>query len=472
MKRAPNIQEVPLKLVGSNHFGRYPKISVEEKINFIVSDGWMVPSAGYKKVTTIPGNARGLFNSTRLGKLIQVNDNSVYEIGSDLTATKVASIDTFQGDVYIEENDACQIVISDCKYIYVYDYSAGTFVKPTIDFIPGRLAFQDGYIISPMGGLAEWALSSQNHAETWPATAGFRGGFQTKSDNVQAAIRLPGRGNGLFIMGSIVTELWTDTGAQLFPYQRASGFNIDYGCVSPNTIASGDDFVVWLGINEKSGPVILCSSGGDVQQLSDDGMNYRMAQLVNPSNSYGFLFKQDGHLIYQLTFADNADNLTYAYDFSAKGFFTFTDEKLNHHVAKKAVYFNNNYYFISFHDGNLYEFDSIYTDYDGEEIPRIIITETMRMPDGSPFVGESFNFWLEQGESRLSESLKRIDLSISNDGGASFGNYVTIPLNDVGSRRNKVTYRSLGYTNELTLQFRFYGLDRFVLTNGVLNIYQ
>jgi len=485
MKRAPNIQELPLKLVGSNHFGRYPQISVEEKFNFIASDNWMVPSAGYAKATTIAGVSRGLFNSSKLGKLIQVNDNCVYTIDSSLAATKVASLNTYQGDVYIEETDGGLITISDRKYIYVYDPVAGTLVLPAINSItPGPLAFLNGYIMTPIGGRAEWQLSPVNHPEqTWSAGAGARGMFQTKPDNVQTIVRLPGKGNNIFVMGSTVTELWCDTGAQLFPFNRSSGFNIDYGCASPNTVASSDNFVVWLGINEKSGPVILCSSGCDVQQLSDDGMNFKMSRLVNPTNSYGCLYKQDGHLIYMLTFVDPLDNVTYAYDFNTKGFFTFTDSNLNHHIAKKVVYFNNDYYFISFADGNLYELNSDYTDYDGHEIPRIIITDTLRLPDSSPFVGESFSFWLEQGETRITEIVgqpefnnvnknKRIDVAISNDGGASFGNYSQIYLNEIGHRRNKVNFRGLGYANELVLQIRFYGFDRFVLTDGILNIYQ
>ena len=54
------IQEVPLKIVGGTHYGRYPKTSVEESWNMIVSDNTLVDYAGYKNVLSIATNGQGL----------------------------------------------------------------------------------------------------------------------------------------------------------------------------------------------------------------------------------------------------------------------------------------------------------------------------------------------------------------------------------------------------------------------------
>ena len=152
-------------------------------------------------------------------------------------------------------------------------------------------------------------------------------------------------------MGSTVTEPWQDVGATLFPYQRNSSVNIDYGCLNPATIAFNENFVIWLAANEKSGPFIAYSTGGDINKISTDGIDFKFTQLKNPANSYGFLFRQDGHQIYQITFPD--DNLTYIYDFNTKKFFTLCDENFNAHIAKRIAFLIDKYYFVSFVDGNL-----------------------------------------------------------------------------------------------------------------------
>lgn len=475
-----NHQTVPFKMVGSTVFGRYPKISVEQTFNMIISDDWLVPYAGYQNVLEISpsGKGRGIFVSTRLNKLIVVVDNIVYTVDTSLNLTQIGLLSTFSGDVFIDENQNNQIGICDKQNIYIYNYITTTFTTVTLNFTPGYIYFQDGYFIAPdissIVGSAKWRLSALNDGTNWPLSPQTEGLFQTKPDQVVACVAFPSKENLLFVMGRIVTELWYDTGGALFPYQRSSSVNIDYGCLNPATIAVGDRFVVWLAANEKSGPVIMYSEGGNTVQISNDGINFKLAELNHPEISYGFLFKQDGHLLYQITFPDPSDNLTYTYDFSTQKFFTLTNQTMDFHIAKKVAFFNNTYYFVSLIDGNLYELDTKFTNYDYSnnviyEIPRTRVCETVRMPDTSPFITQNLNFVVEQGES---VTPGRIDFNVSRDGGQTFGNVVSQTMNTLANRRNRVTFRRMGYGNEMTPQFRFQGFGRFVIGNGTMDLYQ
>ncbi|WP_218813998.1 hypothetical protein [Rickettsiella endosymbiont of Dermanyssus gallinae] len=334
-----------------------------------------------------------------------------------------------------------------------------------MDFVPSYISYHNGRFLSADSEHAEWRLCDEENSLHWPTDASHVGEFQTKADNPLAVIPLPGRGNTIFVMGSIVTECWSDIGLNAFPYQRASSFNIDYGCLNPATIARSDQFMVWLGANEQSGPVILLSDGGSVQQISTEGINFKFSQLKNPNQAYGFLFKQDGHLLYVITFPD--DQITYAYDFTTKLFFTLTNQDMAAHIAKKAVFYNNSYYFISFIDGHIYELNSRYTQADEKEIPRIRVTPPIRSPDSEFFIAQKFNLPIEQGHSALEQ---RIDLSFSKDGAMSFSSNLSKTLNPVAHRQNRLIWWQLGRANDLTLQLRFWSFDRIVVGNGLLSI--
>src|SRR5271166_6040755 len=95
-------QTLPLDIVGSTKFGRYPKISAEQTINMIISDDSLVPYAGYKAVLTLlaSGNGRGLYSSPKFGHMIAVVDNAVYAINSNLGYSQVGSLATYSGDVF------------------------------------------------------------------------------------------------------------------------------------------------------------------------------------------------------------------------------------------------------------------------------------------------------------------------------------------------------------------------------------
>ena len=334
---ANEVQNVPLNMVGSNNFGRYAKISQEETFNMIISDDALVPYAGYTRIITISDSSkgRGIFTSNNFGVMIVVIGNAVYSviqnvIDKSLIATVVGLIDSSEGPVSIDENNLNQVAISDLRDIYIYNAVLSTFVKATesltnpLDFIPGHLTFQNGRFLVASLGTKEWRLSLVTDGSIFPndTVTGPQhvGEFESKPDTTLAARRFPGRGNLLFVFGSNGIEAWQDVGAQLFPYQRLSSFNIDYGCLNADTIASSDRFIVWLASNSISGPVIVYSDGSDPIPISTDGIDFKLGQLTNPSNSYAFLFKQDGHLIYQITWPD--DKLSYLYDFNTKRFFT------------------------------------------------------------------------------------------------------------------------------------------------------
>lgn len=528
---APRYKDMPLKMVGGTHFGRYPKMNNEQTWNMIISDGWLTPFAGYKNVLTIDpiGQGRAIYASTKNNKMFAVIDANVYIINSLLNAqTAIGTLATTAGNnCFIAENNTGIVLFSDFEYLYSYSYATNVLTRldayKSIISKPGYITFQNGRFIVPDTSTNLWYISNVG-GTTFQATSQFQGALQTKPDTCQAAIRFPGKGNLILIIGNVVSEQWQDVGAQLFPYQRTQYSNIDYGCLNPASIDQNENIVCWVAGNEKSGPFILFTDGSDVKRISNDGIDYQLANLTDPTNVYGYLFRQDGHLIYVATWP--TDNISYAYDFNTKEFSTIGSEKMGSYIAKDVCYFNGKYYFISTIDGNIYEMGSNLFTYDygnGKvfEIPRIRIPPSIRMPDQSRFITGYMGFTIEQGqfdfdprdtrsllttENRypittqggqpylvptggnnysLNGSQKyigsgynfrrhvpRVDLSLSRDGSVNFGNDVSIEMRAQGKRQNRMMWWRLGSANDLTPQFKFYGMNRFVLTDGIAGVYQ
>lgn len=526
-----DIQEIPLKLVGGNKFGRYVKISIEETFNMIISDDALVDYAGYANVLTqsplLPG--RAIYYSSRGNLMIAVWGGAAYSIEKDndiLTATFRGNIATSSGDVFISENNNRQIGITDGVNLYVYNW--GTQAFQTLSFAvdpmtfpiksPGYISFQNGRLIIVDLNTTNWYLSGENDALTWLSTSQRVGSLQTKPDTVQAAVPVPGAGNNLILFGHNVMELWQDVGAALFPYQRASTFNVDYGCLNASSIAALDNYIVWLGANEQAGATLMVYSGNSAQSISTDGIDFKLNNLSNPTNCTGFLFRQDGHLLYQFTFPD--DNLSYVYDFETKNFFTVTDENLNYHIARNVVFFDNSYYFVSLKGGDLFQFGTQYTNFyydvdNIQQIPRIRVCPPIRLPSQRMFIVKSIGFTIENGrpneiqtfhhfiqgpgeiidtegqsdiategfvlistegsvidQNAYTITSEAVELSLSRDGGESFGASWSLSMNRVGIRKSRFIWQRCGQANDLTIQFKFVGWGRFVAFDGVIDLYQ
>lgn len=536
---APNsrqqIQQQVLDIASGNRFGRYKKIDASQTFNMIVSDDWLVPYAGYKNILSQSTDSvgRAIYASHTADSIFIVLGSNAYRVDKDLNCDFIGSLSSSSGDVFVSENNNKQVVFTDYQHMYVYDYNTplGTWKISGTDFSvpfdsPGYVSFQNGRLIVIDSGTQQWYLSFYNQASTyvdsisgdtvsaWSNTARYVGPFQTKPDTIQAAVPLPGGGNNILIFGRNVIELWQDVGNALFPYQRQSTFNVDYGCLNSSSIAALENSVMWLAANEQAGATVMIYQGGEVRSISTDGMDFQLSDLTNPSNCTGFLFRQDGHLLYQFTFPD--DNLSYIYDLETKLFFTVTDENLNYHIARNVVFFNNFYYFVSLKGGNLYEFGTQYTDFQYradriEEIPRIRICSPFRLPDQRMFIIKSINFTMENGQpneimkTEYTEEVQlatqdgavltsqdgkifisqnnqvntvvqlaseAIDLSISRDGGESFGGSLRLNMNPSGKRRSRIIFQRLGQANDCTVQLRFCGFGRFVISSGQLEWYQ
>ena len=66
-------------------------------------------------------------------------------------------------------------------------------------------------------------------------------------------------------------------------------------------------------------------------------------------------------------------------------------------------------------------------------------------------------------------SLPHVDLSISTDGGASFGNEWAYYLPAIGHRKNRLMWWQIGIANDFVPQFKFWGMGRFICTDGIVN---
>lgn len=154
----------------------------------------------------------------------------------------------------------------------------------------------------------------------------------------------------------------------------------------------------------------------------------------------------------------------------------------------------------------MYAFDTIYTTYDGAEIPRFRTCRNIREQSQAYSIKNDIGFTIEMGETPFQEqnigpinletqnslllvtqdgkqliaqqptilyTLPRVDLSISTDGGASFGSDMPYVMNPLGLRKNKLLWWQLGISNDFVPQFKFWGLGRFVVAaNGECNVRQ
>ncbi len=446
----PNSQQIPVNIVGGNRYGRDTKISCEYTQNLFVStngyqpgeelyEAWLINFAAYERKldfnpdsvdpnpphypNQLPvGQGRGLFHSSRGGFMVAVVNSLVFRIGPNLSPVQIGIISSNSGEVYIDENLSQQICIVDGSKAYIYFYGTGgpSFTVQTLSngLVPNYVEYQNTFFLFGNGDTtsagSQWFAYKYNTDSTivqFPTNSSLA--LQTKPDFALAVKRIPGSGNNVLVMGATVCEIWTQvTGLQ--PFVKVQSININYGCLSVDTIAEGGNYLAWLGANENERPVIIAFDGQNAQEISSDGIDYLLSTVQFPDQSSAMMYKTLGHLIYQLTFYNAVDNFTICYDFTTKIFFNLTDQYGAYHPARQIVYFNLTSYFVSLKNAALYEMSTDITainenlprtssddPFDSTLVyivPRVRITSNIRMGDSSRYRANSLVITLEQGQ--------------------------------------------------------------------------
>lgn len=564
----PNAKQEVVDIAGGSTFGKYSKISAAKTFNMYLTDAgieqeskewWQINFPGYQRVLNLfdypspypnppiypnqvpVGEGRGIFHSIRGNIVVTVVNSTVFALSTTLGKTVVGTLDTSIGEVFMDENLNNQIAIVDGLNVYIYNYTApGSFTKQTdiggpLDtkaLVPSYVTYHHGFFLFGNAITAtnsqSWYVYQYNSATTiaqLPAGTGSVFPMTTKPDFALAVKRIPARGSNIIVFGQTVSEIWTESGS-ISSYTLNPSLSVNYGCQSVSTIAEGADILVWLGINEDESPVICVHDGEKLTNISTDGIDFMLGNIVAPQASTAILYREDGHLFYILTFYDPRDNITIMYDFNTQLFSNLTDQYGNHHPARGMVYFNLHTYFISLNNAALYEIGSKYTTinenlprtsatsaYDANlnfEINRMRITSNIRLANSGRFIVNSFVITLEQGcdenykgpqdadylitedtfinpddiiiteqgQSLITETsidasvpyVPRIDLAFSKDGGVTWSNFDSRTLHPLGYRQNILQWEGQGAANDICWMLRYYTTGRILLNNAIVDI--
>jgi hypothetical protein len=342
-----------------------------------------------------------------------------------------------------------------------------------------------------------------------------RGSISSHPGNIVACRTLHRR---LFLFSDYYTEVWENNGVGTnLPFRRNNSLLIEYGTPAVGTISLGFDLMIFLSQDRSGlGPVQIVT-GTQPFPISNSSLDYQFAQydLVQQiSDCRAFLMKENGLIFYRMNFT--AANHTYVYNVSMsnpeneKDKLWHEEEILNgdRHVAQTHSYFNGNNYVGHYSLPILYRIDSNACTNAGESIRRMRISRVISAPglqrvrldrfhldllqgnsslSNDAFVTyalqteDGFDLLTEDGDTLLLDQILRVShplkpyvyLSVSRDGGDTYGYTVKAPVGNIGQRTFRTVWRKLAPSKRgkgLVLKVEFYDPVRFVVLAAAASI--
>lgn len=258
------------------------------------------PTGGKSPVIlrTVPG-VRASVTLTGGGRGIHACKRGVYAVAgttlSRITPTGAITIGTIPGNgrVTFADNGE-QIVVSTAGAHYVYGTSLQLIGDA--DFLarnPAIPVFLDGYILWIDEGSGRFFGSDLLNAEAYDALD-----FATAEASPDDLITQAVDHRQLVLIGKRTVELWYNSGAAGFPFERVPGGVVELGGIAKYGVAKLDNSVFWLA-NDRTFRRV---NGSTPVRVSTHGVEEKWRDYADVTDAQCFPFTSMGHLCVAVRF--------------------------------------------------------------------------------------------------------------------------------------------------------------------------
>lgn len=368
---------------------------------------------------------------------------------------------TSDGPVSIQDNGVDLIVV-DGVGGYLYRLATGAVSTITDPFFPNgatSVAFLNSRFIVNKPGTREFYVSAVLDGATWSYSGLPIYGTKENSSDLLVDVSVL---NGVLILwGQFSIEFWQDVGTTPLPFQRINGATQTWGLAAPASNVRAGNTEMFLGYSPDGGIQVLRLNAYTPVPVSDSDINYLISNFPDFAEATALVYTAYGHSIYQLTFP--VSNRTLAYDLTTG---VWHDAQtgtapMGRHYGKLGITFNGLNYITDYENSNIYQLDEdLYTD-NGATIPREICTRHVRAGGNEVFLAQlMLDFETGTGNNPT------VYISVSRDGGRTFGPEKQRPLGAVGQYLTRVVYNRLGRARDFVFKIRMTDAAKFVIASG------
>lgn len=467
--------------VGPTYTGRSLVVTGERCINFYPESvkGASDPEAAYVLLST-PGTSlfsalptsplQAVYTEPNSKRVFAVAGQVLYEVASSGSYTNRGNVET---GYYTFASNGSQVMIS-CAGIgagYIFDLTANTLTRITAGGFMGTTSCRmiDNYFISLVPNSRKFQISSLLDGTQWDALD-----FALVEGGPENVVGMIDSHRELWMFGSQHGEIYTDTGAANFPFERAGELFIEQGLAAAQSLVQMDNSVFWLGLNDKGQCRVFRTDSYNAVGVSNRSTEYFFNQYaknggVSDAVAYGYQ-NESGHSFYVISFPSATAELspqggsvqgvvkgaTWVYDVAENMWHERASFKAGVYGAHAGRFhaFGYGQHLVGGGDGtgNLYVLsEDVYQD-NKQPIKRVRRAPHL-VDELKVITYPKLRVSMNVGAGPSGDANNVGTLRVSNDGGMTWGNEHDKPLGDAGQYQQIVEWRALGRSMRRAFEF-------------------
>lgn len=445
-----------IDLVGPSYQGRSIPFDAQRTINLfpVIDEKGKEPAAlfgtaGLAPFTTVGAGAiRGMFKAGN-GRVFCVSGATLYEIERNGSHIERGLLKQSSGFVSMGENFT-QMGICDGKTLYIFTYDSNAFSEVADPDFPGASSFasMDSYFIVSKPKSNQFYISNVADGQSWAALD-----FASAESSPDTLVSVYAALGLLWLFGERTTEIYTNTGASLFPFERMQGIKIEMGVLSPQSIVAVDNSIFWIGQDMNGHGMVYRAQGTTPKRISTDAIDYTIQRAPRPQDIRAWTYQQEGHVF--VIFTGGGMETSLVFDLTTqvwheRAYFNEYGRYEPHLGICHLFAFGKNLV-GSRRDGKIYEMSmDAFTD-DGEEIRRTRVYTHLSSENQSQRFRE-LEVQFENGVGNADAPDPQCFLEISKDLARTWGASQQKSIGKVGEYLKKVVFRRINQAENLTFK--------------------
>lgn len=397
-----------------------------------------------------------------------VHRDTFYEINNGGIATSRGTISSSTGKVGMA-SDGSVILITDGIEGFTYTIASTTLLAIADADFPDAAetcSWGGGYFKVETGD--QWMISEDG--TTWNALD-----IATAEHAPDGVVRVFDDHSEALILGDYTTEFWGLTGNADFPYQPIRGSAVEYGLAAKWSLAKFENSVAGLFKNRLGHVQVMMIQGHTMVPISSPELDAIINRYSNPVNATGYSYMFEGHSFYRINFP--ADGKSWEFDGTASkqlGTPVWCERQSGvageRHRGELCVNFLNKIRISDFENGKFYTVNATTYSENGTYYP-FELTSRKLVKDFDPFtVNKLFlDFETGVGIATGQGSDPQVMLTVSRDGGHTFGQEMWKDLGEVGKYLTRVEWHQIGTADSFVFKVRITDpVKRHLMNAGLL----
>lgn len=398
---------------------------------------------GLAVFTTLPTEPhRGSFSLN--GRMWAVSGFKLYEVLSDGSYHERGVIRGTQ-PVSMACNGT-QLVIVAGEHGYCLSLGDNSFVELGGGFTGANvIGYQDGYFLVTDIRSKRFQSSELYDGTTWRAID-----FGSKEGFADDLVSLFVDHREVWLFGSRTTEIWWNSGAVNFQFQRIQGAFIEHGCAAVLSPAKADNTIFWLGQDSLGHGIVWRANGYTPSRVSTFAVELAISTYSRIDDAIGSSFQFQGHACYRIDFPTAGE--TWVLDLSSGlwsqwNFLNSEDGSYSAHRGRFHCFAFGKQLVGDYQSGMIFELSNNYYDDFGNAIERRRTAPHLSEELDRVFYDE-LRFDMQVGLGLADGRVPRMGLQISNDGGETYGAQRFASLGLQGEYRARAFFRRLGSSRD------------------------